>query len=77
MAILAALALIDAEHHAFAIDVGHLQRGDLGHTQPRTIGDAERRLVLDAGRGLQKARHFLGAQHDRNLPAAPRQTSGV
>src|SRR5689334_24008945 len=36
-------SLLDAQHHAFGIDVGHLQRDDLGNAQPRTIGDTERR----------------------------------
>ena len=63
----AALALLDPQHHALAVDVGHLQRGNLGYAQARTIGGAERGLVLDAGGGLQKARHLLGAQHHRQL----------
>ena len=61
MAILAALALLDAQHHALAVDVGHLKRGDLRHAQPRTIGDAERRLVFDARCRLQKTRNLFGA----------------
>jgi hypothetical protein len=65
---LTGFALLDAQHHALAVDVGHPKRGDLRHAQPRTIGDAERGLVLDARGGLQKTRHLLGAQHDRNLP---------
>ena len=68
VAILAALALLDPQQHALRVDVGHLQRGDLRHAQARTIGGAERGLVLDAGGGLQKTRHLLAAQHDRNLP---------
>ena len=41
VAILAALALLDAHHHAFAVDVGYLQRDDLGHAQSCPVGDTE------------------------------------
>jgi hypothetical protein len=67
VAILAAFALLDAQHHALGVDIGYLQRDDLGNTQPRTVGDTQRRLVLDARRCLQKARNLLGAQHHRYL----------
>ena len=67
VAIPAALALLDPQHHALAVDVGHLQRDDLGYPQARTIGGAERGLVLDAGGGRQKLRNLLGAQHQRQL----------
>ena len=67
VAILAALALLDAQHHAFGVDIGYLQRDDLGDTQPCTVGDTQRRLVLDARCRLQKARDLLGAQDNRHL----------
>jgi len=76
IAILVTLALLDAQRHPLAVNVEHLQRDDLGHAQACAIGDAERRLVFDAGGGLQKSRHFLGAQYDRRLArfAHERQT---
>ena len=41
MAILAALALLDAQHHALGVDVRNLQRDHLGNPQSGTIdGDA-------------------------------------
>jgi hypothetical protein len=49
-----ALALFDAQHHAFGIHIADLQRGDLADTQSCTIGDAECRLVFDAWCRLQK-----------------------
>jgi hypothetical protein len=58
---------------ALAVDIRHLQRDDLGHAQAGAIGDAKRRLVFDAGRGLEEARHFLGAQHDRRLARLPHE----
>ena len=53
MAILPALALLNAEQHPLAVDIGDLQVGDLGNAQAGTIGDAERGLVLDTGCRLQ------------------------
>ena len=67
VAVLAALALLDADHHALAVDVGHLQRDHLGDAQARAIGHAQRRLVLEPGRRLQQARHLLRAQDHRQL----------
>jgi hypothetical protein len=52
--------LLDQQHHAFGIDIRHLQRNDLGNAQPRTVGDTQRRFVLDARRCLQKARNLFG-----------------
>src|SRR5260370_8551023 len=46
IAILASLALLDAQHHAFGVDVRDLQRDHLGNTQTCTTGDTQRRLVL-------------------------------
>ena len=67
VAILAALALLDPDHHPRAVDIAHLQRNDFGHPQTRPIGDAQRRLVLDARRRLQHAGDFLRAQDDRRF----------
>ena len=67
VAVLAALALLDPDQHALAVDVGDLQRDDLGDAQARAIGDAQRRLVLEARRRLEQARDLLRAQHDRQL----------
>src|SRR5271168_4430560 len=58
-AILLPLALLDAQQHALAVDIGDLQRDDLGYAQARAIGDAERRLVFDAGGGGEKSSHLL------------------
>ena len=38
VAILAALALLNTQRHAFAVNVADLQRDDLACTQPRAIG---------------------------------------
>ena len=60
MAILAAFALVHAEHHALGINVADLQRDHLHGSQTSAVGDAERRLVLGPGRGLQEAQHLFG-----------------
>src|SRR5271169_6391941 len=65
-AILLPLALLDAQQHALAVDIGDLQRDDLGYTQARAIGHAERRSVFDARGGREKSSHLLRAQNDWN-----------
>ena len=67
VAVLAALALLDPDHHSRAVDIAHLERNDFGHPQTRPIGDAQRRLVLEARCRLQHAGDFLRAQHDRRF----------
>ena len=67
-AILAPLALLDAEQHARAIDIGDLQRDNLGGPEPRAIGDAQRRLILGAGRRIEQAGDFILGQHRGQLP---------
>src|ERR1700740_1842151 len=58
---IAALALLDPDHHPGAVDVLDLERDDLGGAQARAIGDAQRRLVLEAGRRIEEPRHLLRA----------------
>ena len=51
--ILAALAPLDAEHHALAVDIRDFERDHFGDAQAGAVGDAERGLVFDAGRRLE------------------------
>src|SRR3974390_2346955 len=67
VAVLAALALLDPDHHPRAVDIAHLERNDFGHPQTRPIGDAQRRLVLEARCRLQHAGDLLRAQHNRRF----------
>src|SRR3712207_5789224 len=46
MAVLAALALLDPDQHARAVDVAHLERHDLGDAQSGAVGGAQRGPVL-------------------------------
>src|SRR5260370_26144172 len=63
MAILAAFALLHAEHHSLGINVADLQRDDLHGSQTSAVGNAERRLVLGPRRGLQETQHLFGREH--------------
>ena len=65
IAVLAAFALLDADQHALAVNVGDLERNHLRRAQPGAVGDAQRSLVFDAGRRLQEPRDLLGAEDDR------------
>src|SRR6202030_3367522 len=65
-AILLPLALLNAQQHALAVDIGDLQRDDLGYAQARAIGHAERRPIFYAGGGGEKSSHLLRAQNDWN-----------
>ena len=47
--ILVALALLDAQHHALAVDVAHFQRDHLAGSQTRTVRNRQRRLGLQVG----------------------------
>ncbi len=43
----AALATLDADQHALAVDIGDLERRDLGHAQAGAIGHRQGRLMLE------------------------------
>jgi hypothetical protein len=65
IAVLAALALLDPDQHAGAVDVGDLEVGDLRDAQAAAIGDAQRGAVLQAPRVRQQQRHLLRVQNHR------------
>jgi hypothetical protein len=67
VAILLAFTLLDAQHHALAIDIRHLEVGDLGYTQACAIGHTESSLVLRPGRSLQEPEDFICRQNHRQL----------
>ena len=67
VAIATALAAFDAQQHALAVDVAHLESRDLGDAQASAIGDRQRRLVLETRRGIEQSLHLLKRQHDRDL----------
>src|ERR1700694_1203666 len=59
VAVFAAFALLDANDHAFAVDVADLERDHLGSAQTRAISHAQRGLVFEPWCCIQQARHFL------------------
>src|SRR5437867_3713825 len=67
VAVLAALALLDPDHHAGAVDVAELERDHLIGTHACAIGYAQRRAVLEARRGFQEAPDLLRAQNHGQL----------
>src|SRR5256884_704647 len=67
VAVLAALALLDPDHHPLAVDVGNLQQNDFRHAQAGGIDGGQRGTALEARDHLQKAHHLVGAEHNRQL----------
>ena len=67
VAILAALPLVDADHHLGAVDVADLERHHLGGAQAAAVGKAQQQPVLEAGSGVEQAPDLLGAEHERDL----------
>src|SRR5216684_6218346 len=67
VAVFAAFALFDADHHPFAVDVADLERDHFGGAQTSPVGHAQRRFVLEPRRCIQQPRHLLRAEHDRQL----------
>ena len=62
-----ASALLDANDHALAVDVADLEGDHFGGAQTCAVSHAQRGLVFEPRRGIQQARHFLRAEHDRQL----------
>src|ERR1700704_4393021 len=59
VAVFTALALLDANEHAFAVDVADLERDHLGGAQPRPVGHTQRRLIFEPWRRIQQPRYLL------------------
>jgi hypothetical protein len=75
VAVLAALALTDADGHPVAVNVGELQVDDLADPQPRGVGGHEQDPMLGIAGSAQEPLDLLGAQDLRQpaLPLARRQ----
>ena len=65
LAIAAALALLDAEHHALAIDVANLELTRFAAPQAGAVQGEEQRTVIEILRAGNEALHFVGTEHDR------------
>src|ERR1017187_536615 len=68
IAIAAALALMDMNDHAFAVDVGHLQVTQLGSSQPRCIQRHQHRAMHQVPSRIYQPRDLLRTEYSRQLP---------
>ena len=59
--------MLDANDHAFAVDVADLQPRDLRGPQSRGIGGGQGDTDFEAWNRSEKARDFILIQHDRQL----------
>src|SRR6266446_8918784 len=80
---LAPLAALDAQQHAFGIDIADLERDNLRDAQPGAVCGGERCLVLRPCCRSKQQRDLLDAEHRRYPPRlrhdgkAPRQIRPV
>jgi hypothetical protein len=63
VAVLAPLALLDAQEHPFTVDVGDLQLHHLADPQAGRIGRHQQGAVATVLGGGEQARHVLAAEH--------------
>jgi hypothetical protein len=68
VAVASAFALLDADHHAAAVDVGNLDPCRLGGAQSGRVGRGQSDAGLQARHRLHKGHDLVGAQH-RNRSA--------
>ena len=61
------LALLDANDHALAVDVGGLQADDLGDAQSRGVAGRQNRPMFGAAHAAQKVEDLLRAQDYRQF----------
>jgi len=67
IAILAALTLIDTDHHLGAVDVADLERYDFRGSQAAAVGETQQQAVFEARGGSEQVPHFLWTEHQWNL----------
>ena len=68
VAVLVALAALDAQQHPLGIDIADLERNNLRDAQPGAVRGGERCLVLWRRCRLQQQRHLLDAEYRRYPP---------
>ena len=67
VAVLAALALLDPDHHPLAVNVSDLEKNDFRYAQSGGIDSGQRGAAFEARDRLQEAHDLVGTQHDRQL----------
>ena len=65
LAIAAAFALLDAEHHALAIDVADFELARFAAPQAGAVEREEQRAVIEILRARDEPLHLVGTEHDR------------
>ncbi|GAC1340118.1 MAG: hypothetical protein NVSMB26_28110 [Beijerinckiaceae bacterium] len=70
-AVLAALALLDPDDHPATVDIANLEAHRLGGAQSGGVGRGQCAPRLQARHRLEKAHHFVGVQHHRQLVRFP------
>jgi hypothetical protein len=67
VAVAASFALLDADDHAAAVDIGDLEACRFGRAQPGRIGRGQRGTRLQARYRFQETHDFIRTQHHRQL----------
>ena len=65
LAIATALALLDAEHHALAIDVADFELTRFAAPQAGAVQGEEQRAMIQILRARDETLHLVGTEHDR------------
>ena len=88
LAVLGALAAVDVDHVARAIEIAHLQGKRFVQAQPTAVDGGEVDTIVQGGGGIEKTVHFFPAEHSREsvcrfgshevegLPVAPKDVVG-
>src|SRR3954462_6216815 len=69
VAVAAALALVDPDQHAAAVDIAEFQAHHFRYAQPGGIGGHQRGAMLEVRHRPRKPQQLLSAQDDWQLPA--------
>src|SRR5260370_41998323 len=63
VSILVSLPLLDADHHALAVDIGGLEVDGLGDAQPAGVAGGQDRAMLGAADTVEKMKNLLRAKN--------------
>nr|WP_242617679.1 hypothetical protein [Edaphobacter modestus] len=72
-----ALALLDVKHHAFAVDIGHLQATQLGPANSGRIQRHDHGAMHPVAGGVDQSRHFLLTEYRRQALVMLRERNRV
>lgn len=63
IAVPTSFALVNANHHTLAVDVGDLQAAEFGAAHRGGVKGHQQRAVIGVARGINKSGNFLGAEN--------------